>query len=433
MITFDEILPLICKVLNNYKKRLAELGTLLINRDLNGRVRLIADNKISGNYKLKEMLQSIANDLSGRLGKHAYPASQTILYESDLDLACRGAVSFMLDGFENVHVLDRLVTDTDWTHIVRQSSAAPKIVFFSIKGGVGRSTALAATAWALAQAGKRVLVVDLDLESPGLSSNLLPEDRRPVYGVTDWLLEDLVDNGSAVFKDMIATSDLSRDGDIYVVPAHGREPGEYIAKLGRAWMGKRDSVGNPEAWSQRLRRLLNEFEKAIQPDVILIDSRAGIDEVAASSVAQLGASLILLFAIDGSQTWTGYQILFQHWNRAGKATQIRERLQFVGAMIPDDERRFDYFDGLRENAWRVFSELYDEVPAGESGAGLFSFDEADEFAPHYPWPIKWHSSFAAVQSLHTRLEKVDTEAVRLIFGELIDQINNLTDVPGDNK
>jgi Mrp family chromosome partitioning ATPase len=58
-------------------------------------------------------------------------------------------------------------------------------VFFSIKGGVGRSTALAATAWRLAQAGKRILVLDLDLESPGLSSSLLSPDRQPVYGITD--------------------------------------------------------------------------------------------------------------------------------------------------------------------------------------------------------------------------------------------------------
>ena len=80
------------------------------------------------------------------------------------------------------------------------------IVFFSIKGGVGRSTALAATAWSLAQEGKRVLVLDLDLESPGLSSALLPSERQPMYGIIDWLIEDLVDNGDVVFESMVATS-----------------------------------------------------------------------------------------------------------------------------------------------------------------------------------------------------------------------------------
>lgn len=431
MTTFDKTLPIICEVLNHYRDQLAVLGKLLINRDLNGRIRLIVNNEIEESQEATDLLRSIAENLFDRLGKHAYSVEQAVFFESDLNFASHGSAKFLLPGFENVWVLDRLATETDWTHIIPESETVPRVVFFSIKGGVGRSTALAATAWALAQSGKRVLVVDLDLESPGLSSNLLPEDRRPAYGVTDWLVEDLVDNGASVFEDMIATSTLSRDGDIYVVPAHGRDPGEYISKLGRVWMGKRGSDGKVETWSERLMRLLERLEAKIKPDVVLIDSRAGIDEIAASSVVQLGASLVLLFAIDGSQTWTGYQILFQHWNRSGNAGDIRTRLQFVGAMIPNDERRIDYFGSLQEQAWTVFSELYDEVPAGEPVSELFNYDETDESAPHYPWPIKWHSSFATVQSLHMRLDQVDPDAVQLIFGDLIVHITNLVGFSGD--
>jgi len=42
------------------------------------------------------------------------------------------------------------------------------ITFYSYKGGVGRSMALANTAVLLAQSGKRVLAMDFDLEAPGL-------------------------------------------------------------------------------------------------------------------------------------------------------------------------------------------------------------------------------------------------------------------------
>jgi len=42
---------------------------------------------------------------------------------------------------------------------------APILSFYSFKGGVGRSTALAGFAIQLARAGKRVCVVDLDLET----------------------------------------------------------------------------------------------------------------------------------------------------------------------------------------------------------------------------------------------------------------------------
>lgn len=42
------------------------------------------------------------------------------------------------------------------------------VTFYSYKGGVGRTMALANVAWMLASEGSRVLVVDWDLESPGL-------------------------------------------------------------------------------------------------------------------------------------------------------------------------------------------------------------------------------------------------------------------------
>src|SRR5271166_4838811 len=49
-----------------------------------------------------------------------------------------------------------------------QTKAGPVCTFYSYKGGVGRSMALANVAALLAGWGKKVLVVDWDLEAPGL-------------------------------------------------------------------------------------------------------------------------------------------------------------------------------------------------------------------------------------------------------------------------
>ncbi|MBB4710999.1 hypothetical protein BJ965_000881 [Streptomyces luteogriseus] len=48
------------------------------------------------------------------------------------------------------------------------------ITFYSYKGGAGRTMALANTAWILASSGKSVLVVDWDLDAPGLDGFLHP-------------------------------------------------------------------------------------------------------------------------------------------------------------------------------------------------------------------------------------------------------------------
>ena len=173
--------------------------------------------------------------------------------------------------------------------------------------------------------------------------------------------------------------------------------------------------------------------ESLQPDVILIDSRSGIDEVASSCVTDLGAGLVLLFAIDGEQTWSGYRILFDYWNRSGAVRSIRERLQLVGAMVPELGAA-DYFDGMRERGWDLFSDtLYDMVPPGETSEALWSFDDHDESAPHYPWSLKWHRSFAALTSLHGRVEQLEQAEVSSLFGPLIIGVSDYVQISGENE
>lgn len=423
MLTFDQILPTVQIVLAPHQALISRIQPVIVNRDLNGRIRLIVSADVERDAEELASCRLIAKELAEQLGVHAFPTEHMILFEDNITAMSADAPKFALEEIEGVTVIDRLATEGRWASIASISTGVPRVVFFSIKGGVGRSTAMAASAWSLAQSGKRVLVLDLDLESPGLSSGLLPAEKRPTYGITDWLVEDLVDNGAAVFEDMVATSELAHDGEIYVVPAHGSDPGNYIAKLGRVWMPKINEDGKQEGWSQRLRRLLDQLEQRWQPDIILIDSRSGIDEVASSCVTDLGAGLVLLFAIDGEQTWSGYRILFEYWLKAGVVQDIRERLQLVGAMIPETGAA-DYFSSLKEHSWDLFSDaLYDEVPPGATIDELWNFDDSDEGAPHYPWPINWHRGLAALTSLHARLEKIDPQQVESIYRALINGLN----------
>ena len=409
MITFDQILPTLKEVFSSFESLVSDLGEIIINRDLNGRVSLILSD-VHASKNLADFKTAISQAIAPHVAK------EVLLFEVDLAFIKTVANCMPLDGFKDVLVIDRLVTEGSWLTISEESKRAKRIVFFSIKGGVGRSTALAVTAWSLAEQGKKVLVLDLDLESPGLSSNLLPEDRRPSYGITDWLVEDLVDNGDLIFKDMVAVSSLSRNGEIYVVPAHGRDSGEYVSKLGRVWMPKFNQ-GQRESWSTRLERLITALEDAYDFDVILIDSRAGIDEVASACVTDLKANLVLMFAIAGEQTWSGYGVLLRYWLQSGVISQIRERLRIVSAMVPT-ERKKDYMDDLIEEAQTLFSRfVYDEISPGVLDG--FNFDEEDQSAPHYPWMIEWHTGFNALASIHNKLDAIDPKAVELVFGDLI--------------
>src|SRR5205823_3755864 len=66
------------------------------------------------------------------------------------------------------------------------------ITFYSFKGGVGRTFALVNVAAELARRGRRVLLVDFDLEAPGLETfeRLRPSEPHPgvVEYVKDYML-----------------------------------------------------------------------------------------------------------------------------------------------------------------------------------------------------------------------------------------------------
>ncbi|GEO82113.1 ParA family protein [Pararhodospirillum oryzae] len=426
MSTFDTIVPVLQECLEAVPP---SSGTsFLVNRDLNGRVRLIVPAEVERDDARRGWFEALSRRLSERLGPHAPLSQGGLLFEDDLEAVCADAPRFPLEKFPQVRVVDRLIAEGGWATLAPSSPRVPRVAFSSIKGGVGRSTALAAAAWALADAGRRVLVLDLDLESPGLSSSLLPEDRRPPFGLVDWLVEDLVDNGAAVFDGLTASSPLATNGEIRVVPAHGREPGEYVAKLGRVWMARRAPGQAPEPWTRRLARLIDALEDTWQPDLVLLDARAGLDDIAAACVTDLGAELVLLFASDSAQTWQGYRVLFELWQRHGIARDMRKRLQLVGAMVPDDERRGEVIDGLREHGHDVFEELmYDSLSPDDDGAEAFAFARDDETAPHAPWVIRWNRGFSTLSSLHGRLREIDRDTVHLIFGPLVEGIASLVE------
>jgi hypothetical protein len=425
MKTFDEILPAINACLNGFPDDVAEIDTLIINRDLNGCIRLIADTEAENKETAKEAVEKIAAGLAAALGSRV-PGQNRILYEESLEIILKDVPHFSLEQFPNVFIVDRLLVENDWAHIIPPVTDIRRMVFYSIKGGVGRSTALAIAAWALAEEGKRVMVLDLDIESPGLSSSLLPKEKNPSYGITDWLVEDLADNADEVFPDMTAVSEISHNGEIRIVPAHGKDPGEYISKLGRVWMSKyKHNIREP--WHGRLNRLLCNLESQWHPDIVLIDSRAGIDEVAAACVTAIGARDIFLFALDSEQTWSGYGMLFDHWNKNHVIKDIRQNLQIVGALIPDTGRE-SYIDSLQNNAWNLFTEkLYDPVSAGEvAGEGVFNFDLSVPDSPHNPILISWNRGFAALSDLYGLLgQTAITDQIRGSFGQFIDYIKGL--------
>ncbi|MDH0202128.1 ParA family protein [Comamonas aquatica] len=296
-----------------------------------------------------------------------------------------------------VWLLDRMVTGHDWLQPSHTQGKHPhRLVFFGLKGGVGRSTALCMVAWGLARQGKRVLLVDFDLESPGLSGLILPAGRVAEFGVMDWLVEDAVGQGDGVLPGLVSASPLGEttQGAVRVAAAMGAQESDYLAKLARAYADVPSEQG-PQRLGVRLRRMVEALEAREQPDVVLIDSRAGLHDLAAAAITSL-ADTALLFATDSEQTWQGYRQLFSHWQRRVDVVRdVRERLAFVRALTPKSNRESGV-KRFQRKAYELFAEtLYDAIPPGDVDADVEYFHpaETDEAAPHFPILVDWDERF----------------------------------------
>ena len=78
-----------------------------------------------------------------------------------------GTPSLLVLNGDRIRFIERRFAGTDWAHgPVGLKTDPPRLVFYSVKGGVGRTTALSILATALAHRGLSVLAVDLDPGSP---------------------------------------------------------------------------------------------------------------------------------------------------------------------------------------------------------------------------------------------------------------------------
>ena len=363
-----------------------------------------------------------ATELDASLGRFSPGNRGVLLRASDLVdpidvLESRDRA--LLPDARGIALVDRLLTNQDWLREPRIAQPPiPTATFFSIKGGVGRSTAAAVLAWHLARNGQRVLVVDLDLEAPGIGGMLLSD--LPDYGAVDWCVESLVGAAdAALFEQMLAPSPLAEgtNGDIRVIPAYGRRTQNYVAKVGRAYMTSFGADGTQAGLADRLLALIRTAANRVEPpDVVLLDARAGLHDIGSAAVTQLGAE-VFLFSRSDDQSRNGYTRLFEHLQRARSVRfgmpddDLRWRLKMVAAQI---EPTVGALEAAVEGAYELWTEFYDD--GEQPGATVFA--PGDESAPHHPIPVTFDPRVRAFEFLKAD-RRPTVDIIDSVFGRFV--------------
>lgn len=344
-------------------------------------------------------------------------------------------------------LIDRRIVGTAWLTSPKEATTPlPRIVFASLKGGVGRSTALTITAADLARRNQNVLVIDLDLEAPGLGHLLLEGDRVPDYGVIDFLVE----NGMSGITDtqlssFVGTSQLTAGGGgrVDVIPALGKRsmqnPENILPKLSRAML-EDVGINGAESVGEQISQMIDKLAPQGSYDVILIDSRAGLAELTAPAIIGLGAT-VLLFGTAQAQTIEGYRALFaalrllaQRDRSIGDSASWRLALRpiYAKASLNSDKAqqfRLDFFDLYSEYLYDAEQSETSEHPIPPNSFLRFSREDTD--APHWPIMIPFNPNFVDFDPTRAA-DQLTTNFYQQSFGPFLDEIDKIlaTSRPG---
>ncbi|WP_250283229.1 MULTISPECIES: FxSxx-COOH system tetratricopeptide repeat protein [unclassified Frankia] len=212
------------------------------------------------------------------------------------------------------------------------------VTFYSYKGGVGRTMAVANVAWILASAGRKVLVVDWDLEAPGLRSYLHPffldsDAATDIEGVVD-MVQGYV---SAAWYDPRADrADLRREfaavdqrvihlqlarhsgwGSIdFLGP--GRQGGSYEATIASLpWSALYDNLrGRRFFQDMRANMLAGGY------DYILVDSRTGLGDSASICTKLLPDVVVLGFTMNSQSIIGAANVVTDIENHLDRAIRV---------------------------------------------------------------------------------------------------------------
>ncbi|HNH46780.1 MAG TPA: TIR domain-containing protein [Myxococcota bacterium] len=169
------------------------------------------------------------------------------------------------------------------------SHSGTVITFYSFKGGVGRTLALADVAIYLARWGWKVLCVDWDLEAPGLDVYFRPWlPAEPADGVLE-LVEAFRDGKPMDQKPLWLPLPIPETEERLHLLRAGRRDRTYARRIQSIeWTPLYDAK-----FGMYLEQIRGEWQDHY--DFVLIDSRTGLSDIGAICTIQLPDILVALF------------------------------------------------------------------------------------------------------------------------------------------
>lgn len=445
-VRFDDVLEKTWEVLSSCDSVMHGCEAVTIIRDLQGCITVYLE--CTNRSPLDETaLRSVREALKARLGVYftedlwvSNPHDDVSASLEEVIRSERVPLQSVLPDLDQVdadgrkptfYVLERRVAKEYWNQPMGGESALPwpvrdvdehrkpaVVTFYSFKGGIGRTTSLAAVSLVLARSGFRVAMVDLDLEAPGLAT-LFFQGNDSQAGVMDYLVEKPLHGDSYTVRENVLTlADpvwVAGGNPIRLLPA-GTVDRNYLEKLSRLDFQHQTST----KIQQTMKTLLTEISDTYGPlDFIFLDSRAGFHDLGGLAITRMSHAVVIL-GNESRQTWAGLTTVIESLSGRGVGEPVPVVLVHSMAPGPTQPNAGLEMRRFREKAYDVFQQYY--YP--DSG-DISVPNENDPDAPFHPVVIPWQEVLRGdIQLAYTSSDdrRRAEELIRVLTGKPYDAL-----------
>lgn len=204
--------------------------------------------------------------------------------------------------------------------------------FYSFKGGVGRTMSLVNVGLELVKSGHRVLMVDFDLEAPGIETFDLQKPKGSSAGIVDYVSDYKATGVSPNVKNYLYESiNEGYNGRLWIMPS-GKHDKNYASKLNK--INWDDLYKNDDGYLM-MEDMKAQWKKSLNPNYVLIDSRTGHTDVGGICTRQLPDSVVILF-VPNEQNLLGLEKVIPIIRSESKVSERKPiHLHFISSNVPD--------------------------------------------------------------------------------------------------
>lgn len=319
------------------------------------------------------------------------------------------------------------------------------VTFYSYKGGVGRTSALINTALLMSIKGERIVILDFDLEAPGLSSYIMAiaeknnidtkivEGKR---GVLEYLHDAINTDVVPELKKYSISNDqlgLNTIGKIWFIGAGDTFKMDYSRKLNSLdWTDIFEKKHGQALLENFKNQIIEEFEN---PDYVFIDSRTGITDIGGVCTNYLSDLVVILSALN-NQNIQGTSKVISSFKKSNIDTILVASNIPVGLPLGENQLLTDRINKFSESFGKdpdLFIYHYPSLSVTEYLPSLFKLEKYKSVLHEDPLLISYENLSTSIKNKNQfNFENaIKDVAFRIIFevdtkeSELVNDLKNL--------